>query len=122
MKIICSLTLLSVYKITNYDCGNLILSFAFYDVDTYKKQCMKKIRDILYDGYSRTRVNTSFYQMWNDAEQDSYWLHIYVDHKITILENENCVRCGNYRIPYLNHFNKAILCTCGFVEMYEDLN
>ena len=61
--------------------------------------------------------------MWDDADQDSFWLHVYVENsKTTVIQNENCVRCGNYRSPYpLHKLCGSILCTCGFVEMYGEL-
>ena len=123
MKLVSYKKKLQLYKLTCDDCVQLILSFAFYDVDVYKRQCMKTIKTILNDGYSRTRVYKKFYQMWHDADQDSFWLHVYKENKHTVvLQNENCIRCGNYRTPYpLNKLCDSILCNCGFVEMYSEL-
>ena len=100
------------------DCIHLILDFSFKHFDTCKQAILNRILNILKSGYSRTNVFKKFYEIWNDADQDSFWIHVYNDSKQIVLQNENCVRCGNFRD---NHCNKYCICYCGFVEMYEEL-
>ena len=100
------------------DCIGVIMDFAFDKIPNYKKKQIMKINKIIKQGYSRTRVYSHFYRVWNDADHDSFWMHAYVDKKHVLIQNENCVYCGNYRETKC----KKILCLCDeFVELYEEL-
>ena len=79
------------------ECVCNIMDYAFSRTHDLLKQKKIKINKIIKNGYSRTKECKHFYQIWNDPEHDSFWMHSYLDGKRIVLQNENCVRCGNYR-------------------------
>jgi DNA/RNA endonuclease G (NUC1) len=100
------------------DCIRSIMDYAFEQTHNRKKQIIVNLNIIINSGYNRTRVCKHFYKIWDDSELDSFWMNAYTDTRKIVIQNENCVRCGNYREASCKH----ILCKCNtFVEIYDDL-
>jgi hypothetical protein len=100
------------------ECIRFIMDYAFEQTHNRKRAITMKINTIINSGYSRTRVCKNFYKVWDDSEQDSFWLNVYNDTYRVVIQSENCVRCGNYRETTC----PTILCRCNeFVELYDDL-
>ncbi len=100
------------------ECVYAIMDYAFIQMSHYKKKIIAKINKIIKDGFNRKRVVKHFYKIWNDSDHDSYWKHAYLDKKRIVIQNENCVRCGNYREATCS----SIVCCCKeFIEVYDDL-
>jgi ribosomal protein S14 len=92
------------------------MDYAFEQTDNAKKKVMDRINGTILRGYNRCHVTNQFYKIWEDEGQDSFWIHRY--EKNFMLQNENCVKCGNYRETLLHN----ILCICPeFVELYSEL-
>jgi len=100
------------------ECICFIMDYAFEQTHNHKQKITNIINTIINSGYNRVRVCKKFYEIWDDSEQDSFWLNVYKDKRSIVMQSENCVQCGNYR--YTNCIN--ILCTCPeFIEMYNEL-
>ena len=111
-------------KIACMDCIPLILSFAFKNVEEHQSELLKKVHRILKSGTRRARIDSMFYRVWNDPDNDCKWTHIYTDGKHIYISGVNCVKCGNYETPFnpTTRKNNSILCSCDILcELYEDL-
>ncbi len=123
MKLIHPMKILYLSKVICTDCISLILSFAFKDIDKYQRTLLCKVHSILKSGMNRTKVDNNFYQIWDNPDNDCIWIHQYIDSKRIHISNLNCVKCGNYEVPYEpTIMNSSIICACAtFCELYEDV-
>jgi hypothetical protein len=123
MKIIHPTKILYLSKIGCADCIPLILSFAFKEVEEHQRELLRTVHQILKNGIRRTHIDAMFYRVWNDPDNDCKWMHIYNDGKRTHISGLNCVKCGNYEVPFNPTLkNNSIICSCNtFCELYEDL-
>jgi hypothetical protein len=123
MKLIHPKKILYLSKLTCMDCVDLIFSFAFKLIEVQHRELIHRIQLILNHGFSRTCVDELFYYIWDDADNDCFWSHQYIDGKRVTLSNVNCVKCGNYEPSISNLVNKTILCSCPlFFEFHTDLS
>ena len=123
MKLIHPKKILYLSKVTCTDCVDLILSFTFKPIKDVHGELMQRIRLVLNHGFSRTCVDELFYYIWDDADNDCFWSHQYIDGNRISITNVNCVKCGNYEPSISNLVNKTILCSCStFFEFYTDLS
>ena len=98
------------------DCISLILDYV---AQLHYTDTMKKVHGILLHSSSRDATSTLFRNhsyLWNDVEQDSGWVHFLRDRKCIVIENENCVRCGEFRESVCRR------CKCPeFVDLVDEL-
>jgi len=124
MKLIHPKKIMYLSKIGCMDCIPLILSFAFRQVDEHQRELLKNVHKILKSGIRRTYIDSMFYRMWNDPDNDCKWTHVYNDGKRIYISGLNCVKCGNYEVPLnpTTKKNNFIICSCDtFCELYEEL-
>jgi hypothetical protein len=123
MKLVHPRKIIYLSKVVCSDCVPLILSFVFKTIKEHQRTLLGKIHSIFKNGMNRNKVDKTFYRIWDNPSNDSIWIHQYIDTFHIYISNFNCVKCGNYEVPFEpTIMHNSIICTCDtFCELYDDL-